>query len=264
MLNYGNDRRNEVLHSAMSESPAQASIVLHDISAGYGHHTVLHNVNFCVQTNEVVGITGPNGAGKTTLLRVMMGTLIPQTGTVHLLGRRLTHHRDRRWGRRRIGYIAQHHPPGTLPITVYDAILLGRWGRTFAGLKRPDKNDRQAVLYWAEKVGLAHKIEHDVRDLSGGQRQRVALARALIGDPSILILDEPTTHLDQSARQQFSTFLQQLHIEHSLTTVLVSHDADVLQSCAGRVYTMRDGLLQASEPSAVAAPHSDHEAMHYV
>ena len=93
-------------------------------------------------------------------------------------------------------------------------------------------------------VGLADRARHDVRHLSGGQRQRVALARALVGNPDILILDEPTTHLDAAAQTDFSNLLIRLRRELRITTLLVSHDAAILQECTDRILTMREGRFQ--------------------
>ena len=217
---------------------------LSDVTAGYGGRPVLRSVSLEVQAGEAVGITGPNGAGKSTLLRVVMGLLVPQEGSVHVFGLPLASGRSRRRLRTRIGYVAQEQPAGEMPITVFDAVLLGRWGRTFAGLRRPSDNDRKAVWDRLAWVGLADRARHDVRHLSGGQRQRVALARALVGNPDILILDEPTTHLDAAAQTDFSNLLIRLRCELRITTLLVSHDAAILQECTDRILTMREGRFQ--------------------
>lgn len=223
------------------ERAAEPALQLSKVTAGYGGRPVLRSVSLVVQAGEAVGITGPNGAGKSTLLRVVMGMLVPQAGHVSVLGHTLTSGRSRRRARLQLGYVAQEQPAGELPITVFDAVLLGRWGRTFAGVRRPSKADRQAVLEWLAWVDLADRHRDDVRNLSGGQRQRVALARALVGDPKLLILDEPTTHLDAPAQADFTRLLVQLRQDFGLTTLLVSHDATILHECTDRLLTMRDG-----------------------
>lgn len=223
---------------------AQPALQLIDVTAGYGRRPVLRSISLDVQAGEAVGITGPNGAGKSTLLRVIMGLLVPQQGHVSVLGRRLTTGRSRRHARLRLGYVAQEQPKGELPITVFDAVLLGRWGRTFAGWRRPSAADREAVMEWLAWVGLADRWREDIRNLSGGQRQRVALARALVGNPEILILDEPTTHLDAPAQAEFARLLVKLREDLSLTTLLVSHDVAVLHECTDRLLTMGEGRFQ--------------------
>lgn len=227
-----------------------AAVELIDVVAGYGAVRVLSGVSTRVEAGEFVGIWGPNGAGKTTLFRVIMGLLIPWRGTVRLFGSPLESERARRWARRQVGYVAQELAPGALPISVFDAVLLGRWGRTFGGLRRPTQQDKEIVTEWIERVGLGHKQKSDLRELSGGQRQRVALARALACNPTLLILDEPTTHLDAQARDELIALVQHLHNELKLTTLMVSHDPDVLRACTGRILQMVDGRL-----GAISATH---------
>lgn len=223
------------------------AVELVDVVAGYGGTPILTGVSTRVASGELVGIWGPNGAGKTTLFRVIMGLLVPTQGAVRLFGSPLDSERARRWARRQVGYVAQELAPGALPISVFDAVLLGRWGRTFAGLRRPTADDRQIVVEWIERVGLAHKQQSDLRELSGGQRQRVALARALACNPSLLILDEPTTHLDARARNELIALVQHLHQDLGLTTLLVSHDPDILHACTDRLVQLEDGKLSAAE-----------------
>lgn len=222
--------------------PAPA-IELVGIVAGYGGPPVLRGVNLRVEPGDMVGISGPNGAGKTTLLRVILGLLVPGEGQVRLFGEPLRDERSRRRARLRIGYVPQEQAPGALPMTVWDAVLMGRWGRGFAGPRRPGPADRQAARMWIERLGLGPFAQRDVRELSGGQRQRVALARALAGEPSLLILDEPTTHLDAGARRDFMECLAAFHREAGVTTVFVTHDPGVLAGYARRRLRMEAGRL---------------------
>lgn len=219
------------------------------VVAGYGGAPILRGVDFRVEPGEMVGISGPNGVGKTTLFRVILGLLVPIEGQVWVLGELLKDERSRRQARLRTGYVAQEQVPGTLPISVFDAVLMGRWGRGFAGPRRPGPEDRRATWTWLERLGLAPYAHRDVRELSGGQRQRVALARALVGEPSLLLLDEPTTHLDSPARRDFMERLAGFHREGNVTTVLVTHDPELLGDYTHRGYVMRDGRLVPTTPA---------------
>src|SRR5690625_1594766 len=107
---------------------AAAVVEFRRVVAGYQGRPVLRDVTFTTRRGEFVGITGPNGAGKTTLLRVMMGLLVPQSGEARLFEQTWTDERSRRQLRRKIGYVPQERAPGALPITVFDAVLMGRWG----------------------------------------------------------------------------------------------------------------------------------------
>lgn len=234
------------------------ALQLANIIAGYDDRPVLRALSMEVCRGEIVGIAGPNGAGKTTLLRVVMGLLVPIQGEVHLFGRLIHDGRQRRLIRRRIGYVAQEPATGALPITVYDAILLGLWGRSFAGWRRPGAEDRRAVLDWIERVGLSDKVQSDLRELSGGQRQRVALARALIGAPSLLILDEPTTHLDSQARTELIRLILQLHGDLKLTTLLVTHEREILRTSTDRTLNMENGQFACEQEYASCVSRRSH------
>lgn len=229
---------------------ADLAVELCSVTAGYDHRPVLCDVSARIPRGHIIGVAGPNGAGKTTLLRVIMGLLVPKAGEVRFQGKVLAGSRQRRWARRQMGYVPQEQAHGTLPITVFDAVLLGRWGRSFAGWRRPSQEDRQLVSKWLKRVGLAHKADSDIRELSGGQRQRAALARALIGEPSLLILDEPTTHLDSQARRELIALTKELHRSLALTTIVVTHEDDLLREHTDQILYMEAGRLREGKPPA--------------
>ena len=200
-----------------------SAIRLRDVSAGYNGTAVLHGISLSVAEGELVGIVGPNGCGKSTLLKILLGLLVPMRGSVEMFGRDVTEARDRTWAQKRIGYLAQIQAAPAIPVSVADTVLLGRWGRSFGGLRRPSRADRAVVGEHLRLVGIEDLAQRDLRTLSGGQRQRAALARALAREPVLLLMDEPTTYLDSAAREDLMRRILELHTRLCITTVLVTH-----------------------------------------
>lgn len=203
----------------MRDSPC---VELENLSAGYDS-LVLSDVTLEVPYGALFGIIGPNGAGKSTLLKVISGLLEPFKGELSVLGRNISTRTDRLWLRRQIGYLAQMQVPGQLPMTVAEAVLLGRWGRYFVGFKRPSSRDYQQVEWALNQVGMADYQNRDLRQLSGGQRQRVALARAIVREPELLLMDEPTTYLDIKAQCELIELIRMLQQKLGITTLVVTH-----------------------------------------
>ncbi len=198
------------------------AVELKDIHAGYGFE-VLKGLTLSIPSGSLFGIFGPNGAGKSTLLKVIGGLLVPDSGHLFVLERKVSSEADRYWLKRNIGYLAQIQSTNQLPITVEDTVLLGRWGRFFYGMKRPNMTDYLRVEETLALVGMVEFRKRDWRSLSGGQRQRVALARALVRDPHILLMDEPTTYLDQKAQDELIELITRLQSQLQITSIVVTH-----------------------------------------
>jgi ABC-type Mn2+/Zn2+ transport system ATPase subunit len=226
-----------------SKPECAPAILLRDVTAGYGHQLVLDSVSLVVGRRESVAILGENGAGKTTLLRLILGLVQPWSGSIEIEGKAVESEADRRWARQRIGYVMQGSVPGKLPISVEDAVLLGRWGKAFSYLTRPSKQDRAAATRMLELVGIEDLKRRDCRELSGGQVQRLNIARALVREPGILLLDEPTTHLDRNAQAALVDLLRSIRQTLGLAMVVVSHDEDQARSLADRAYRVSDLAL---------------------
>jgi ABC-type cobalamin/Fe3+-siderophores transport system ATPase subunit len=217
------------------------SISIDRLRAGYGGHTVLHDLNLRLEAGRSVGIAGPNGAGKTTLFKVLLGLLPPTAGTVTVMGRPLATEKDRIWARRQAGYVPQKSQPGRLPVSVGDAVLMGRWGLSFGFFKKPSAEDWRVVRQTLDEVGLAHKESCDCRFLSGGEQQKVAIARALVRNTPILLLDEPTSYLDRQSKAELIAILERIALRRQLTLVTISHDAVHLSEIAEEIFYMEDG-----------------------
>jgi len=159
---------------------------LQDVWYSYGARKVLEGVSLEVPAGSFAALIGPNGAGKSTLIRLVLGILKPQRGTVSLFGNPPGKNDQP------IGYVPQGiNLPRGFPLSVEDVVLMGRYGN-LGPVRRPSRADRDRVRESLDQVGAVLLAGRRFEDLSGGQKQRVLIARALVGEPCLLILDEPT------------------------------------------------------------------------
>ncbi len=224
----------------------------------YDGKPVLRGVSLSVAEGEVVGLIGPNGAGKSTLVKLIAGILTPQVGEIEILGLPL-----QRWKRRDIARVIALVPQGAfIPPTfsVWESIFLGRTPYlSFPGIAR-DK-DVQAVQKAMRWLKIDHLRDSLVGELSGGERQRVILARALAQEPRILLLDEPTTHLDIHHQVSILGLIRKLAREEGLAVLVVLHDLNLASSFSDRVLLLVDGrILAAGSPEEVISLEKLREA----
>ena len=201
----------------------------------------LSSINLTVNKGEFVSIMGPSGCGKSTLLNIMGLLDTPTSGNIHLNGIKVLGKKDKEIAElrnRQIGFIFQsfHLIPA---LNVFDNVLLPLLYRKEEGIsKTQSRNKVKEVL---EKVGLSHRIKHNPSQLSGGQCQRVAIARAIIGNPSILLADEPTGNLDSKMGKEILELLLQLNNEGT-TIIMVTHDEKIAKS-TNRIIQLCDGKI---------------------
>ncbi|MFH1416667.1 MAG: ATP-binding cassette domain-containing protein [Planctomycetota bacterium] len=192
-------------------------IQVEDVAFSYGGTPrILEDVSFTVAEHDFVCMLGPNGGGKTTLLKLLLGLLVPDAGTVRVFGESPV------LARPAIGYMPQHERlDPQFPVSVMDVVLMGclGGGRLFGPYRRADKEAAGTAL---DNVGLFGVRDKPFATLSGGQRQRTLIARALACRPRLLLLDEPTAHLDPSVQDDFYRLLHEMN--ERLTLILVSHD----------------------------------------
>jgi putative ABC transport system ATP-binding protein len=198
---------------------------------------VLRRVTLSIHSGDMCALTGASGSGKTTLMNLMGLLDRPDSGEIHLGGlsvARLREDEAARLRNRHIGFVFQSFH--LLPrLSALDNVALPLLYRGIAGPRR-----RQAAAIALDRVGLADRLAHRPDELSGGQRQRVAIARALVGEPALLLADEPTGNLDsQSADDILSLFLS-LNRDSGMTMVIVTHDPTLAARCPRRI-VMRDG-----------------------
>jgi zinc transport system ATP-binding protein len=193
---------------------------MQSLSASYGANVALHDVNFKVNENDFIGVIGPNGGGKTTLLRVILGLLKPAKGN-------LVFNSDLLDGNR-IGYLPQMSTGDiNYPVTVRDIILSGLMIRKGV-ISRMSASDKIKANNVIEELGLAGMSKSTLNELSGGQMQRVFLGRAIIGDPKLLLLDEPGNFVDTTFENDFYEKLKDLN--GRMAILMVSHDVGTISS----------------------------------
>jgi len=224
--------------TAASAAETAAVIAVRDLTKRFGERVVLDRVAFSVFPGEAVALWGPNGAGKTTILRCLLGRT-SYSGTVQVFGRSPL--RDGPAVRAQIGYVPQQLP--LLDLTVGELVT------TVARLRGEALEQAWERL---GTLGLQASWQQPVRTLSGGMQQRLALALATIGDPPLLLLDEPTANLDADAREELLTALERLRGE-GRTIVFASHRPDDIWRLATRVLRVEAGRVLA-EPAAPRPP----------
>lgn len=207
----------------------------------------VRDLSFAVERGEVLAVLGPNSAGKTTLVRLLTRVVTPAGGEIRLAGRPLATV-PRRELARRVAVVAQE-AGAALPFTVEALVLLGRYPH---GPRRffEDARDRAVARQAMALAGVLHLAGAPVASLSGGERQRAMLARALAQEPELLVLDEPTAHLDLGAQAECAALLRRVNRERGTTVLLVSHDLNLAAAVADRVLLMADGRVARLGPPA--------------
>ena len=226
---------------------AQPLVTLERVTAGYDGQAALRQLSLTIRQGEFLGVVGPSGAGKSTVLRTILGQAERYGGTVTLTpaaGRETV----------RVGYVPQVETVDwNFPITVEQVVLLGRW-RESGRWPWPRARDRQLAQQVLERLGIAPLARRPIRALSGGQQQRAFLARALIGDPDLLLLDEPVSGVDIKTRHEVMHLLGELN-RAGTAVVLTTHDLNAVATHLPRLACLGAGRLIANgPPEAVLTP----------
>jgi iron complex transport system ATP-binding protein len=209
----------------------------------------LGTISFQSREREIVAILGPNASGKSTLLRLIAGTIAPLSGRVELDGEE-TSRLDVKTRAQRIAVVHQESPI-VYPALAGDFVLQGRfpYGRA---LRFANSDDVEISRNALAQVGAEHLSARSIGELSGGEKQRVILARALAQQPRLILLDEPTLHLDIGAQVELLERLRQLAQENRYTVVVVTHELGLAAEFADRVVLLQHGrCLRVGTPAAV-------------
>ena len=215
--------------------------------SGVTELVLFENLSFALGRGEMLAIVGQSGAGKSTLLHVLGALERPSAGNVYFGEQSLNSLSDDQaadFRNRKVGYVWQFHYllPEFSAVENVAMPLLAR------GIAR-----RQAIdtaSNWLREVDLVDRSDHRPGELSGGEQQRVALARALVGNPRLLLADEPTGDLDESTAGKVFDLIERLHVTHGLTSVLVTHNLDLAARCT-RTLRLEGGRLHSTGTAAV-------------
>ena len=206
-------------------------VVIEHINKSFGRQQVLRDVTLSIPEGQVLGLLGPNGAGKSTLMKILIGLWRADSGTVSVP--------------ERIGYLPESNP-------LYEEMYVAEYLEFMAGLTLNSEaingtaNKREAINSLIERVGLTPERHKHIRELSKGYRQRVGLAQALLGNPQLLILDEPTTGLDPNQLVEIRTLIKELGRER--TVILSTHIMQEVSAMCDRVVILDHGSIKADLP----------------
>lgn len=216
------------------------SIELVNVYVRIGNMEILQGVFVEAKPCEFISIIGANGAGKTTLLKVVDGIFKPYQGQVMVLGQNLSLCKKLNTLRKNIAVVPQKPTPIQFPIRAEEAVMMGRYGK-MGFLRNPKPTDWEKVYEAMEAVRIRSSSKKLVGELSGGEQQKVALARAIVQEPLILLLDEPTTYLDSESRLEIMEIIHSIHHQRGLTTLLVSHDSQLVEHYSDKTYLLENG-----------------------
>ena len=210
-------------------------ITINHINKSFGTQQVLRDVSLEIPRGQVLGLLGPNGAGKSTLMKILIGLWQADSGSVQVP--------------ERIGYLPEQNP-------LYDDMYVAEYLRFMAGLTTKCENEKMGkyVNDLIDRVGLTPEAHKHIRQLSKGYRQRVGLAQALLGDPQLLILDEPTTGLDPNQLVEIRSLIRDLahgpitDNRSPLTVILSTHIMQEVREMCDRVVILDHGRIQADKP----------------
>jgi iron complex transport system ATP-binding protein len=208
----------------------------------YFNGLVLEDINLSVKAGEMVGLLGPNGSGKTTLIKLASGLLKPARGEIRLDGNRIAS-LSRRFIASNVAVVPQQfHIP--FAFTASEVVMLGRTP-FFRALADESEDDRQVVDKSLELAGIDELAERRFDELSGGERQKVILAMALAQQPKLLLLDEPTVHLDIAHQMEMVELVRGLNRERGITVVAAMHDLNLAALYFDRLILLKEGRVWA-------------------
>lgn len=236
----------DIVHAMTSTLPKPV-IEARKLGARYRRDFIWQDASFSIERGEFVGILGPNGAGKTTLFKLLLGLLPPATGELLMLGEKPKR------GNARIGYVPQRHPvDGDMNIEALEFVRLGlsgnKWG---VGGWQSGSLERRTALATLRTLDAEHLAARPLGVLSGGELQRVFLAQALVGQPDLLLLDEPLANLDVRRKTELVQLMSTVVQRQQVTALLIAHDINPLLPVLDRVVYVANGRVATGEPGAI-------------
>ncbi|MFQ5853351.1 MAG: metal ABC transporter ATP-binding protein [Candidatus Binatia bacterium] len=215
------------------------------VTSGYGNSVAIQDVSLRIWPGQFVAVVGPNGGGKTTLLRTILGTIRPLHGKLAVRGQPL----DEK-ALEKIGYVPQLETiDWSFPITAEEVILMGLF-RKNQWFRRMREEDREKLEKVMDRLNLSGLGKRHIRELSGGQQQAVFLGRALLGDPDLILLDEPTAGLDIRSRDDVIHFLHEIN-HQGVAIVITAHDLNWVAAHLPWVVCLNCRIIAQGQPQEV-------------
>lgn len=215
-----------------------STLILDRVAIGYDRHAVLPEVTLRLARGGFTGLLGANGSGKSTLIRTILGIIPPVQGRVEF---------PCVPGQNRepvLGYVPQRESLDPIYLlSAFEVVLMGVCGRV-GPARRISANERAWARQCLDQTGAAELTRKQFSELSGGQKQRVLIARALAAKPDFLLLDEPTSGIDVTAKQAIMDLLKRIHQEQCLTILMASHDLPVVRQSVHHVVWLRGGIVE--------------------
>ena len=202
----------------------QAMVEAHRVTFSFNGPPVLHQVDLCLEAGNLIGVIGPNGAGKSTLVRLLSRLLTPSSGEIWVNGRKLA--RWRLADLARVLAVVPQSPELPPTFTAWEIVLMGR--TPYLGWMGQEGERDRAIAHQAMKeTGTYHLADRPIGQLSGGEQQRVVIARALTQEPQVLLLDEPTAHLDINHQVETLLLITRLVKERRIAALAIFHDLNL-------------------------------------
>lgn len=219
------------------------AIAVKGLDFSYGNTRILKNISFAVPEGRFAVLLGPNGAGKSTLLKLLLGELPlnGQRGRIKLLGQEIRQFKD--W--QKVSYVSQNGMASyqNFPASVEEIVRANLYAR-IGKIRFAGKREKEQVCRVLAQVGVEDFAKQLIGRLSGGQQQRVLLARALVNAPRLLLLDEPTSGMDENSTALFYKLLGQINREQGVTIWIVTHDRRRLAAYADDIWLLEDGNMK--------------------
>jgi iron complex transport system ATP-binding protein len=229
-------------------------IELKNVSFAYDKLPVVRDLSLEIEANSFWTVIGPNGSGKSTFLRLLANMMRPQTGSIFLNHQLVTSYSPASLAKQ-VALVSQESAP-VFGFSVFETVLMGRFFRQ-KGVLFESGHDREAVRDALEATDTAGLADRPLSQLSGGERQRVFIARALAQETPVLLLDEPTSHLDLKHQLRVLDLLKHMQLKNSKTIVLVSHDLNLAGRYADRMLLLTPGGGGAwGQPGEILSPAS--------
>jgi iron complex transport system ATP-binding protein len=239
-------------HKSFLSDDGRATLEAQQVTFSFNGTPVLDRVDLCLDPGRMVGVIGPNGAGKSTLVRLLSRLLVPAGGSVRLNGHGLAHWRPADLAR--VLAVVPQDPELPAAFTAWEMVLMGR--TPYLGwMGRESERDRDIVRQAMEETGIWHLAHRLISQLSGGERQRVIVARALAQQPRVLLLDEPTAHLDINHQVETLSLIARLVRQRDLAALAIFHDLNLAAQYCDELVLLNSGQVEArGMPAQVLTP----------